>query len=70
MKKDIAQDILGVSPSAAAAEIRKSYKQLALRTHPDKNQDDPDAKIKFQVRALGEAALLGSALRGGLWMVQ
>ena len=33
---------------APEAEIRKKYKALALKTHPDKNKTDPDAKQKFQ----------------------
>jgi|AntAceMinimDraft_12_1070368.scaffolds.fasta_scaffold737479_1 DnaJ family protein C protein 9 len=49
MKKEEAREVLAVADGATDAEVRKCYKQLALKTHPDKNQDDPDAKIKFQV---------------------
>ena len=40
--------LLNVTKNATLPEIRKSYKILARKWHPDKNQDDPDAKDKFQ----------------------
>jgi molecular chaperone DnaJ len=40
-------DILGVSKSANAAEIKKAYRALSLRYHPDKNQGDESAVDKF-----------------------
>src|SRR5258707_11979853 len=41
-------DVLGVSKSASEDEIRKSYRQCALKYHPDRNQNDPAATCKFK----------------------
>jgi len=39
---------LGIHQGSEEDDIRRAYKKLALATHPDKNPDDPDAKVKFQ----------------------
>ncbi|CAA9986205.1 DnaJ protein, putative [Plasmodium knowlesi strain H] len=41
-------DILNVKPTATFSEIKSSYYKLALKWHPDKKGDDPEAKVKFQ----------------------
>ena len=36
-------DILGLSKSASDSEIKSSYRKLAMKYHPDKNKDNPEA---------------------------
>lgn len=44
-------EVLGVSKEASADEIKKAYRQAALKYHPDKNPDDKEAEEKFKEAA-------------------
>jgi hypothetical protein len=40
-------EILGVSADATPDEIKKSFRHLALKYHPDKNKNSEESKLKF-----------------------
>jgi len=44
-------DVLGVSKSASNDEIKKAYRKLALKYHPDKNPGNAEAEKNFKEAA-------------------
>lgn len=51
MSKRDYYDILGVGKSASEAELKKAYRKLAMKYHPDRNKGDAEAEKKFKEAA-------------------
>lgn len=55
--------ILGVDKSASADEIKKAYRTLARKHHPDRNPDDPSAEARFKEISAAHAVLSDAGKR-------
>ena len=56
-------DILQISKDASDAEIKKAYRKMAIKFHPDKNPDDTEAEQKFKEAAEAYEVLSDSEKR-------
>jgi molecular chaperone DnaJ len=50
-------EVLGVDRSADAEALKKAYRALALKYHPDRNPEDPAAEDKFKEASEAYAVL-------------
>jgi len=48
MNKRDYYEVLGVERSAEGADLKRAYRKLAMRWHPDRNPDDPEAEERFK----------------------
>ena len=57
MSKRDFYEVLGVSKTADSKEIKRAYRKLAMKYHPDRNSDDPDAEDKFKEASMAYEVL-------------
>lgn len=63
MSKRDFYEVLGVSKTASSDEIKKAYRKLAMKYHPDRNPDDADAEEKFKEAAMAYEVLSDDSKR-------
>lgn len=57
-------EVLGVAREASDDDIRKAYRQAALKHHPDRNQGNPSAEAKFKEATEAYSVLSDAEKRG------
>jgi hypothetical protein len=69
MSKRDYYDVLNVTRSASADEIKKAYRKVAMQYHPDRNPGDKTAEEKFKEAAEAYEVLSGSDMPACVAMV-
>ncbi len=64
MSKRDYYEVLGCGKDAAEADIKKAYRRLAMKYHPDRNPDDAEAEAKFKEAKEAYEVLSNSEKRG------
>lgn len=64
MQKEDYYDVLGLKRNASQDELKRSYRKLALKYHPDKNPGDKKAEDKFKIAAEAYEVLSDPEKRG------
>lgn len=57
-------EVLGVARDASKSDLKRAYRRLAMKYHPDQNPDDPEAEEKFKEAADAYAVLSDDEKRG------
>ena len=63
MSKRDYYEVLGVGKGTDEKEIKKAYRRVAMKFHPDRNPDDPDADHKFKEATEAYDVLMDSEKR-------
>ncbi|TDG15174.1 molecular chaperone DnaJ [Seongchinamella unica] len=63
MSKRDYYEVLGVGKNADGKDIKKAYRRVAMKYHPDRNPDDPDADAKFKEATEAYDVLMDSEKR-------
>ena len=66
MNKRDYYEILGLQKNASDQEIKKAYRKLAIKYHPDKNPDDKEAEEKFKEAAEAYSVLSNDEKEEGM----
>ncbi|XP_050410400.1 dnaJ homolog subfamily C member 5 [Patella vulgata] len=61
---DSLYQLLGVPKTASSDDVKKAYRKLALRCHPDKNPDNEEALEKFKEINRAQSILMDNTKRG------
>lgn len=64
MSKRDYYDVLGVNKEASEQELKKAYRRVAMKFHPDRNPDDKEAEEKFKEASEAYEVLSDSSKRG------
>lgn len=61
--KTFSYDVLGLPATASQDEVKKAYRKLAIKLHPDKNPNDPEGEERFKTLATAYQVLSDPDLR-------